>query len=96
MSDIAIAVRNLRNQFGQHVVHEGLDLDVYRGEVLTVVGGSGSGKSVLMRSILGLTQPTAGSIQIYGEDVLRLSAAERQRVDRNTGYSSKKARFSRH
>ena len=85
MSDIAIAVRNLRNQFGQHVVHEGLDLDVYRGEVLTVVGGSGSGKSVLMRSILGLTQPTAGSIQIYGEDVLRLSATERQRVDRNTG-----------
>lgn len=85
MSDIAIAVRNLRNQFGQHVVHEGLDLDVYRGEVLTVVCGSGSGKSVLMRSILGLTQPTAGSIQINGEDVLQLSAAERQQVDRNTG-----------
>lgn len=83
--DVAIAVRGLRNQFGSHVVHENLDLDVRRGEVLTVVGGSGSGKSVLMRSILGLTRPDAGSIEMNGEDVLKLSQAERRRVDRNIG-----------
>lgn len=85
MSDVAISVRGLRNQFGSHVVHEDLDLDVYRGEVLTVVGGSGSGKSVLMRSILGLNQPQSGCVEINGEDVLQLSIAERRRVDRNIG-----------
>lgn len=85
MSEVAIAVRGLRNQFGEHVVHDNLDLDVYRGEVLTVVGGSGSGKSVLMRSILGLHKADAGSIDINGEDVLQLSERERRRVDRNIG-----------
>jgi ABC-type transporter Mla maintaining outer membrane lipid asymmetry ATPase subunit MlaF len=55
--DIAIRVRGVTNRFGEQVVHEGLDLDVRRGEVLGVVGGSGSGKSVLMRSIIGLRRP---------------------------------------
>ena len=49
-----IRLRGIRNQFGSHVVHDGLDLDVYRGEILGVVGGSGTGKSVLLRSIAGL------------------------------------------
>ena len=53
----------LRNSFGEQVVHEGLDLDVRRGEILGVVGGSGTGKSVLMRSIIGLQTPDEGEIE---------------------------------
>ena len=63
-----IRVRGLANRFGAQVVHEGLDLDVRRGEVLGVVGGSGSGKSVLMRSIIGLRRPDAGEIEVLGVD----------------------------
>jgi len=62
-----IQVRGLDNRFGADVVHEGLDLDVPRGEILAVVGGSGTGKSVLMRSILGLQRPTAGRIEVFGQ-----------------------------
>jgi phospholipid/cholesterol/gamma-HCH transport system ATP-binding protein len=62
-----IEVRGLVNRFGANVVHENLDLDVYRGEILGVVGGSGSGKSVLLRSIIGLLRPSAGTIRIQGE-----------------------------
>lgn len=65
--DILIRVRGLRNAFGEQVVHEGLDLDVRRGEILGVVGGSGTGKSVLMRSIIGLQLPQAGEIEVFGE-----------------------------
>jgi phospholipid/cholesterol/gamma-HCH transport system ATP-binding protein len=60
--DIAIRVRGLTTQFGEQVVHNGLDLDVRRGEILGVVGPSGTGKSVLLREIVGLEQPTAGEI----------------------------------
>lgn len=65
---LAISVRGLTNRFGSQTVHEDLDLDVRRGEILGVVGGSGTGKSVLMRSILGLREPDAGSIQVLGAD----------------------------
>ena len=65
--DILIRVRGLRNAFGDQVVHDGLDLDVRRGEILGVVGGSGTGKSVLMRSIIGLQPPQAGEIEVFGE-----------------------------
>jgi phospholipid/cholesterol/gamma-HCH transport system ATP-binding protein len=61
-----IRVRGLRNSFGETVVHECIDLDVRRGEILGVVGGSGTGKSVLMRSIIGLQVPDAGSIEVLG------------------------------
>ncbi|MBL8543599.1 MAG: ATP-binding cassette domain-containing protein [Hyphomonadaceae bacterium] len=60
--DIAIRVRGLKTQFGRQVVHENLDLDVRRGEILGVVGPSGCGKSVLLREIVGLQTPTAGEI----------------------------------
>ena len=56
-SEHVIEVRGLRNRFGTQVVHEDLDLDVRRGEVLAVIGGSGAGKSVLLRSIIGLQEP---------------------------------------
>ena len=63
-----IRVRGLVNRFGEQTVHEDLDLDVRRGEIIGVVGGSGTGKSVLMRSILGLRQPNEGQITVLGED----------------------------
>ena len=59
-----IEVRGVRNQFGAQVVHEQLDLDVRRGEILSVVGGSGTGKSVLLRTIVGLNRPRAGSVRV--------------------------------
>jgi phospholipid/cholesterol/gamma-HCH transport system ATP-binding protein len=65
--DTVICVRDLTNRFGDQLVHEKLDLDVRRGEILGVVGGSGTGKSVLMRSIIGLQQPESGSVEVFGE-----------------------------
>jgi ABC-type transporter Mla maintaining outer membrane lipid asymmetry ATPase subunit MlaF len=70
--DLAIRVRGLRNAFGQQVIHDNLDLDVRRGEILGVVGGSGTGKSVLMRSIIGLQLPEQGEITVFGTSTLDL------------------------
>lgn len=80
-----IEVRGLRNQFGDHVVHEGLDLDIRRGEILGVVGGSGTGKSVLLRSITGLITPRAGEVRVFGKNIARLSGPEREAVERRWG-----------
>ena len=71
--DIVIKVRNLRSAFGRHVVHDGLNLDVYRGEVLGLVGGSGTGKSVLMNTILGLRTPQGGSVEVLGHNTATAS-----------------------
>lgn len=65
-----IVVRGLRNSFGEQTVHEGLDLEVRRGEIFGVVGGSGTGKSVLMRSIIGLQTPDEGEITVFGEPTI--------------------------
>ncbi|WP_411971129.1 ABC transporter ATP-binding protein [Halomonas rhizosphaerae] len=80
-----IRVRGLANRFGAHSVHEDLDIDLYPGEILGVVGGSGTGKSVLLRSIVGLLRPSAGHIEVFGEDLLGLSARDRSRVERRFG-----------
>ncbi|KAA0892744.1 ABC transporter ATP-binding protein [Pusillimonas sp. ANT_WB101] len=80
-----IQVRNLTNQFGTHVVHKDLNLDVYRKEILGVVGGSGSGKSVLLRSIVGLQKPTQGTVHIFGEDALTMTPEQRSRMERRFG-----------
>ena len=74
--DVVVRVRGLRNQFGDAVIHDGLDLDVHRGEILGVVGGSGTGKSVLMRSIIGLQEPTAGEVEVFGEPTVGRSLEE--------------------
>jgi phospholipid/cholesterol/gamma-HCH transport system ATP-binding protein len=66
MQDVIIKVRGLRNRFGEQIVHNGLDLDVRAGEILGVVGGSGTGKSVLMRSIIGLQPFEAGEVELLG------------------------------
>ncbi|MEN8235999.1 MAG: ATP-binding cassette domain-containing protein [Pseudomonadota bacterium] len=63
--EIILSIKNLVNRFGAQVVHDNLCLDVYRGEILGVVGGSGTGKSVLLNTILGLHQPNQGSITIF-------------------------------
>ena len=68
--DYPIVVEGLRNAFGSHVIHENLHLKVRRGEILGVVGGSGTGKSVLMRAIIGLQRPSAGSVTVLGHDML--------------------------
>jgi phospholipid/cholesterol/gamma-HCH transport system ATP-binding protein len=83
--EAVIEVRDLVTRFGTHVVHEGLDLDVYRGEVLGVVGGSGTGKSVLLRAIVGLKRPDAGSVRVFGTDVLHASETERAAIERRWG-----------
>lgn len=80
-----ISLRKLRNKFGNTVVHDNLDLDVYRGEVLGVVGGSGTGKSVLLRCIAGLRPPQGGTIEIFGKDVLTCSEDERRVIDARMG-----------
>lgn len=85
MTEAAIHVRGLCNRFGAQVVHQDLDLDVYRGEILGVVGGSGTGKSVLLRSIIGLHTPDAGEIRLLGEDPLARPGAQRARLHRRYG-----------
>ncbi len=80
-----IRVRGLRTQFGDHVVHDGLDLDVFRGEVLGVVGGSGTGKSVLLRAIVGLLRPKAGSVEVFGTDMLNATDESRQKIEQRWG-----------
>lgn len=83
--EAVITVRGLVNRFGPQVVHDNLDLDVWKGEVLGVVGGSGTGKSVLLRTIVGLNSPAAGSIHVLGTDVLHGNRAERLRAERQWG-----------
>ncbi|SKB28579.1 ABC transporter ATP-binding protein [Sphingopyxis flava] len=77
--DVAIRVRGLVNQFGDAVIHDHLDLDVRSGEILGVVGGSGTGKSVLMRSIVGLQTPAAGEIEVYGKSLDTIADEEESR-----------------
>ncbi len=80
-----IDVRGLRNQFGSQVVHDQLDLQVRRGEILGVVGGSGTGKSVLLRSIVGLQHPATGQVRVFGQDLAALPAEQRSRYERRFG-----------
>jgi phospholipid/cholesterol/gamma-HCH transport system ATP-binding protein len=80
-----IQVRGLRNSFGKQIVHEGLDLDVRRREILGVVGGSGTGKSVLMRSIIGLQTPDEGEITVFGEPMIGRPEEEAKHVRRRWG-----------
>ena len=80
-----ISVRGLRNAFGDQVIHDDLDLEVSRGEILGVVGGSGTGKSVLLRSIIGLQTPERGEIEVLGENMVGRSEDEAKNIRRRWG-----------
>jgi phospholipid/cholesterol/gamma-HCH transport system ATP-binding protein len=83
-----IRIRGLRNAFGeegQQVIHQNLDLDVKRGEILGVVGGSGTGKSVLMRSIIGLQTPESGEVEVLGENMIGRDEDEAKNIRRRWG-----------
>ena len=80
-----IRLRGIRNAFGPQVVHDQLDLDLYPGEIVGIVGGSGTGKSVLLRTIVGLRRPQAGTIHLFGKDVLAAGEEERAEIDRRVG-----------
>ena len=85
MSRPVIEVRGIVNRFGAQVVHDGLDMDVMEGEVFGIVGGSGSGKSVLLRTILGLQRPVSGSVSIHGRNINSLTTEEMREVKRGYG-----------
>ncbi|MFI5031041.1 MAG: ABC transporter ATP-binding protein, partial [Reyranellales bacterium] len=80
-----ISLRGVTKSFGTKAVLRGIDLDVAAGESVVVIGGSGTGKSVLLKCILGLMEPDAGSIKIDGEETTRLSDAQRHHVMRKFG-----------
>lgn len=83
--EIIISIRDLRTVFDTRVIHDGIDLDVYRGEVLALVGGSGSGKSTLLREMIMLQTPDAGAVNLFGEDVVGISEAGARRLRRRFG-----------
>ncbi|WP_411290220.1 ABC transporter ATP-binding protein [Sphingorhabdus sp.] len=80
-----ISVKGLCNSFGDQIIHQDLDLEVRRGEILGVVGGSGTGKSVLMRSIIGLQEPVAGEIRVFDEGMIGKEEDEATDVRRRWG-----------
>ena len=85
---VVIRIRGLDNAFGEEreqVIHQNLDLDVKRGEILGVVGGSGTGKSVLMRSIIGLQTPEDGEIEVLGENMIGRDEDEAKNIRRRWG-----------
>jgi phospholipid/cholesterol/gamma-HCH transport system ATP-binding protein len=84
-TDIAISIRGLVNRFGKQIVHENLDIDIRRGEVMGVVGGSGTGKSVLLRTIVGLNRPAAGRITVLGRETGNLTDAEWRQLQAKWG-----------
>src|SRR6478736_3611448 len=85
MEDALVEVKGLVNRFGAQTVHDGLDMTVMKGEVFGIVGGSGSGKSVLLRSILGLQRPQAGEVRLMGRDLRNLSHAELNEIKAGYG-----------
>ena len=85
MSGVIVAAHGIVNRFGRQVVHDGLDLDIQAGEVFGIVGGSGSGKSVLLKTMLGLRLPDSGAVELEGRDLTRLSDRELSEVKRRYG-----------
>jgi len=85
MAEPLIEVTGLVNRFGRQIVHDGLDMTVYRGEVFGIVGGSGAGKSVLLRSILGLQRPQAGEVHMQGRDLTKLTVKQLKEIKATYG-----------
>ena len=84
-ADAVIAVRGLRTQFGETIIHDNLDLDIRRGEIVALVGGSGSGKTTLLRAIIMLLKPVAGSIRLFGQEIIGIGDGAAFRLRRRFG-----------
>ena len=80
-----VEIKGLWTQFGKTVVHQDLNLKIYRGEILSIVGGSGTGKTVLLRQMLGLEHPSQGSVTVFGEDISAADAGRLQRMRNHWG-----------
>ena len=91
-----ITVRGLSNSFGDQTIHEDLNLTLCRGEILGVVGGSGTGKSVLLRSIIGLQTPDAGEIEVLGERMIGRNEDEAKNIRRRWGILFRTVHCFRH
>lgn len=83
--ECVVSMRGIATRFGSTVVHHHIDLDLYRGERLGLLGGSGSGKTVLMREMLGLQRPSAGHVEVFGQRLDRIGAAELQHLRNRCG-----------
>lgn len=83
---VAIQIKNLRKKFGDHWVSNGVNLDIPEGQMTAIIGRSGEGKSVLLKQIIGLIQPTSGHVIVEGTDITRLSEAELNKVFSKVGY----------
>lgn len=85
MTETILSIQNIVNRFGNHTVHDGVTFDVLQNEVLGIVGGSGSGKSVLFRTLLGLNKPVSGDVVYHEQSITRISAEQRAKVTRHWG-----------
>lgn len=85
MADTLIKVDQVVTRFGSNTVHDGVSLEVARGEVVAIIGGSGTGKSVLLKEIIGLLRPQSGNIHLFGEDMLTASEAQLQQLRQRFG-----------
>ena len=84
-ADVVVDVQGVVTRFGAQTVHDGLNLQIRRGELVALIGGSGSGKSVLLREILGLQRPTAGTVHLLGTDMWHASEAQLAATRRRFG-----------
>ncbi|HEX9557823.1 MAG TPA: ATP-binding cassette domain-containing protein [Reyranella sp.] len=83
--EIVLRLRSVRTQFGDNVIHDNLDFDVFRGEIVGLVGGSGSGKSVLLRTIIGLNEASQGTIEVLGIDTRTVHGQAERHLQSRTG-----------
>jgi phospholipid/cholesterol/gamma-HCH transport system ATP-binding protein len=83
--EAVVRVRDVVNRFGAQVVHDGVSFEVCRGEIFGIVGGSGSGKSVLLRTMLGLRHPDSGSVEVEGRDLSSMRSEELREIKRRYG-----------
>lgn len=85
MADSLVKLDQVVTRFGEHTVHDGISLEVRRGEVVAIIGGSGTGKSVLLKEIIGLIKPESGHIALFGENILTAGESEMQQLRQRFG-----------